>query len=345
MSLEGWFRITTDRRVIGWVADGDRPGVRHRVEMVVDGAVIAEVMADTFRVDLKKQGVGDGHHGFELDLNSYEVGYGATIVGRVSGTEFELRTNNAVLAPRLHFIHIPKSGGTTFREFLESQYPAHLVLPDTMMMERSSGLYPPADAFCNISQRELNKFNLFRGHYHVDYGAMFKERPISVTVLRDPVPRAISHIRMNIRNNPKYHGMTVDEYVAQYPQTMNNMQTRYFCDTVFARPIGSVPKELRGQDIVPVSVALTDAHREQALAKLAKVEYVGVQDDLDGFARLIASTFHFPLAEELPKLNAYPDKTKYSRKTLKALREMNEYDEALYAYAKSRAKELSAAAR
>lgn len=345
MSVEGWFRITVGRRLLGWAADADQPGVRHTVEILANGAVISTQVADTFRPDLKNEGIGDGRHGFELDLRSFDIPYGSTIAARVQGQDVELRTRNGVLVPKLHFIHIPKSGGTTFREYLENQYPEHLVLPDHMMMERSDGLYPPADAFCNISQRELNKFNLFRGHYHYDYGAMFKERPISLTVLRDPVPRAISHIRMNIRNNPKYYGMTVDEYVEEYMHTVNNMQTRYFCDTVYARPLASVSKALRGQDIVPVNVPLTDAHCEQALEKLAKVDFVGVMDDLDSFAKRIAKAFNFPMKRKLPKRNAFPDKTRYSQKTLDTVRAHNAYDEALYALATTRSREPVLAAR
>jgi hypothetical protein len=53
----------------GWAVDVDSPTDRVGVRVVVDGAVVAETIADLFRQDLVEAGVpGDGNAGFHLDL-------------------------------------------------------------------------------------------------------------------------------------------------------------------------------------------------------------------------------------------------------------------------------------
>jgi Sulfotransferase family len=53
------------RAVAGWAADGDRPALRLTVSIMVDGAQVADIVADRLRNDLAGLGrFGDGRHGF-----------------------------------------------------------------------------------------------------------------------------------------------------------------------------------------------------------------------------------------------------------------------------------------
>jgi Hint domain len=54
--------------VSGWAWLTDHPTVPVVLEVVDEGEVVAVAIADRFRTDLRRAGIGDGHHGFHVDL-------------------------------------------------------------------------------------------------------------------------------------------------------------------------------------------------------------------------------------------------------------------------------------
>jgi hypothetical protein len=59
---------TDSRKMIGWAWDKSRPNDPVTIE-IYDGTVrIGTVLADAFRDDLSKAGVGNGKHGFEFHM-------------------------------------------------------------------------------------------------------------------------------------------------------------------------------------------------------------------------------------------------------------------------------------
>ena len=54
--------------ISGWAWLTDHPAVPVVLEVVDHGEVIAAVVADRFRSDLKRAGIGDGHHAFHVEL-------------------------------------------------------------------------------------------------------------------------------------------------------------------------------------------------------------------------------------------------------------------------------------
>jgi hypothetical protein len=54
--------------LFGWVQDDAHPGDRLTVEVSLDGRVVATGLADRPRIDLRRNGIGDGGHAFDLPL-------------------------------------------------------------------------------------------------------------------------------------------------------------------------------------------------------------------------------------------------------------------------------------
>ncbi|MCA1449863.1 hypothetical protein I6F26_25225 [Ensifer sp. IC3342] len=81
-------------RVFGWAFDPATPNKRLTIRVLLDGNVIAEAVADRNRPDLKRNGIGDGSHAFEIALPEAAAVRAAELVvtaldGR--GTEQRLR--------------------------------------------------------------------------------------------------------------------------------------------------------------------------------------------------------------------------------------------------------------
>lgn len=68
--IEGRLDAVEGRKVYGWAWDRTRPGERVAVELRAGGAVLATVTAERERADLLANGIGDGIHAFEVELET-----------------------------------------------------------------------------------------------------------------------------------------------------------------------------------------------------------------------------------------------------------------------------------
>lgn len=64
MAVRGNLEPVRDGIVTGWVWDPAQPAMRLTVQLLIDGSVCCEIVANRFRPDLKQAGIGDGGHGF-----------------------------------------------------------------------------------------------------------------------------------------------------------------------------------------------------------------------------------------------------------------------------------------
>jgi hypothetical protein len=68
MAYEGRVQGVSNGRVIGWVWDPQAPERRVEVAIEIGGELIAQVLADQPRDDLLSERIGDGAHGFVIEL-------------------------------------------------------------------------------------------------------------------------------------------------------------------------------------------------------------------------------------------------------------------------------------
>lgn len=93
-------------------------------------------------------------------------------------TTLEAPTASAVArSGRLYFLHIPKTAGITVGRFLRNHYP----LTDTLIIDEWEARALPHE--------EVRRHSLFSGHYASEVLAAMGERPLTVTLIREPLSR------------------------------------------------------------------------------------------------------------------------------------------------------------
>jgi hypothetical protein len=88
--LKGRVDAVDAGRLYGWAFDPQAPGARLIIRVLLDGKPIAEAVADKERPDLKRNGVGDGIHAFDVMLPQFaSARAGELVVIAISGAGVE----------------------------------------------------------------------------------------------------------------------------------------------------------------------------------------------------------------------------------------------------------------
>jgi len=93
--LNGRVDALDGSRLHGWIWDETRPDEAMTVRLYCDGRLVCEAKADQSRIDLRRNGIGDGRHAFSMDLDEALLAARArlTVIGvsPTTGSELELR--------------------------------------------------------------------------------------------------------------------------------------------------------------------------------------------------------------------------------------------------------------
>jgi hypothetical protein len=68
MNLRGFVDSATPERISGWAMDQNDPDLALSIEFALDGRVIATVLANEMRVDLRRADIGTGAYGFSVQF-------------------------------------------------------------------------------------------------------------------------------------------------------------------------------------------------------------------------------------------------------------------------------------
>jgi hypothetical protein len=99
----GNHETTNGEKITGWAWDQSQPDTPIQVDIYDGDTLLATVLADRFRADLKKAGMGNGKHGFLYPVpERLKDGKAHSIRIRFSGTSIDLKGTPKTLecAPR-----------------------------------------------------------------------------------------------------------------------------------------------------------------------------------------------------------------------------------------------------
>lgn len=160
-----------------------------------------------------------------------------------------------------------------------------------------------------------------------------------VTFLRDPLKRVVSRYQMlrRLKVVPLHHRLDVSKpewnlsMAPGFACSFDNWQTRVLAGLDRELPFGGCREE----------------HFQAALENLDRhFDFVGLTEQFDVSIRLLSRLYHWPWRFFIPHnvAPASPNHVHLSDRVLEAIRELNQYDYRLYAYAQKRLEDAVARA-
>ena len=182
-------------------------------------------------------------------------------------------------------VHVPKTAGTAFYFYMRQNIPAAYIYPGAKD--------PPETRLDLEALRAIGarrpRLRAYLGHFPA-FAAETVGATRTVTLLRDPVERVISMLKMRQRPAnpptgnvlPRTPHMTLEEIYADPDMRpwVDNVQTRLFAMEATDRPRSFL-------DPLPLDAARLDAAKE----RLASIDVLGVQEDWLGLVRRAEAAF------------------------------------------------------
>lgn len=234
-------------------------------------------------------------------------------------------------APKLHFLHIPKTAGTSVTQFLQRQYDLEQIVFETTWRELFK--YQP----------RMPKLKLFRGHFGINLSKMIGPEFKVISFLREPISRVMSQYH-HIRKTPteglyKFASkMDLAEFMhhKQGRKLCRNLQTRYIGKSFgvgqfWAHPgILNIPPDRFLEDLAsPLLLA-------EAKQNLNGFFFVGLTEYYDISMLLLCHKLAaLPELDAVKRRERKRDAKQMSAEVLKHLEEENRLDMELYHYGKA----------
>lgn len=258
--------------------------------------------------------------------------------------------------PRVFYVHLMKTGGTSFGRWMRQRFPAARTYPDV-----ESGEGPQAKvmarALLDAPAERRASIDFFSVHMAAWVGEAVAPDHLLMTVLRDPVDRTISHLRHiarlpetpdgleDIYRDPRWRDRLRDYQVQLLSQeqhhheaAMNEARAWALDPTAMDQTQRSELEDgLRTQFATAVlrPRPLIDADLRRAKERVAGMAEVGVTEQLDALAARVSRRFGWHTALP-PHRNAAPgaQTSEVSPKLLADVEQDTVLDRELYEFAR-----------
>jgi len=225
------------------------------------------------------------------------------------------------------FVHIMKTGGTSLKQRISMSFPEPELYPNPADDENLIQANTEIDYLRNLSQERRARTKIYAGHFPYVATEILGEPVRTMTLLRDPVDRVISHlkqIRMNKMgwrrfsatladiDDPPLEAIYADEFLK--PLFFIDHQVKMFAATLADNPAS----------YTKMSVEVDRARLEIAKANLSRVDCVGILENYDEFVDEASALFGL-VTNDIPPQRVSSD----SRPTDAALRELIAEENAL----------------
>ncbi len=180
------------------------------------------------------------------------------------------------------FVHVMKTGGTTFAQHIDSnferahRYPLADHGPDHLQE------YYLIDRVRDLTPAQRSEIRAYAGHFPFVVSSMVGA-DVTLTILRDPIERTVSFLRHCKRYQERMRDMPLEEIYDDgwmYPLYIHNYQAKLFA-------MGCGDKLESHLDVIDVD----DERLETAMSNLEHVEVLGLSDHYSEFVDEVQSRY------------------------------------------------------
>lgn len=178
------------------------------------------------------------------------------------------------------FVHIQKTAGGTLRRFIRDRLEPGAVYPDGGFDEQPLASYWEIDRLRAVTPERARQIRAYIGHFPYIASQLVSPQPTTISVLRHPVERTISYLKMR-SGDPERAGMSFEEiydHPFDFPAFIHNHQTKIFAMTL-DDPLGTFMD----------SIELDDERLEIAKAHLRDVHILGLQEEAPALLARVAA--------------------------------------------------------
>jgi hypothetical protein len=245
--------------------------------------------------------------------------------------------------PPLYFLHIPKTAGTSFRQWLSELFAESSILPISHLAELET-----------TSDAALRATRFASGHF----GWQFMERSEAaglhfevITVLRNPVDMQMSGLSyVGQITDEDLRNLSSDQFVASREIVESGRRGKFanFADAPGIPPEGLPPMPphlvpylnmcvrfiaINGTED-PNEPDVSDVHMELAKKRLSVMPFFALAEDWDWSAVLFADHFGLPFRRMDKKINASPNRRAAGPGAIERLRYRHKLDCDFYDFAR-----------
>jgi hypothetical protein len=228
---------------------------------------------------------------------------------------------------RFFFVHVMRTGGTTFEQQLRKNFPRAEVYPNPDLD------FPGGDVLQHLDVEYLlglpadrrAAIRFFYGHFPFVVTEMLDPGLVTLTVLRDPVERTISLIRVLREQRAALRALTLEEIYDDehmFPRLIHNHQTKLFSMTD-----DDHPRSYRDE------IEVGDARLAVAKQNLTRVDLIGITERYGEFLGMLRARFGWRLSEEA-RMNAATEVHEESPGLRRRIASDNAIDIEFYEYAR-----------
>jgi Sulfotransferase family len=190
---------------------------------------------------------------------------------------------------RFFFVHLQKTAGTALFRRLRIQFGLRAVYP----MPEYQGSPETSLGVDELRRRwaeHRDDIRVVTGHFPLCVTELLDAPFTTFTVLREPVERALSFLRHQRQEEPRFHDATLEEIYAD-PVCREGLIRNHM-----VRMLSLTVDEMTEGALTPVVV--DDARLERAQANLAhRIDVVGVQERFEEFCEELTARFGWDLGD------------------------------------------------
>jgi hypothetical protein len=188
------------------------------------------------------------------------------------------------------FVHIQKTSGGTLRNYLRDNLPRGAIYPEGGFDVHAMDSYWEIDRLRAITPERRRTIQAYVGHFPFVASELVPDDVLTVAVLRDPIERTISYLKMRSRDpghraaDRTYEEIYEDGF--DFPCFIHNHQTKIFSMTL--------------DDRLETFMDVIDVDRDRlaiAIENLQKVDVLGLQEDSEEVRRRVGEHFGWESAD------------------------------------------------